>query len=359
MLLAGWLLLGLPELAEKTFGAPSENLDSLQRTYLSVYLLSHELDLTQPKDPLGAERHFVVPLGESTSAISNRLQSEGLIPNAETFVNYLVYSGLDTSIQAGEYLLNSHLTPLEIANALQDATPREITFRILPGWRIEEISETLPTSGINLSPEAFKTSVTFPTAKSTSMFDLPPGATLEGFLYPDSYRLPRDITVDNFIETLLDNYQMKVSAKIRQGFQDQGLNLFEAVTLASIVQREAVVEDEAPLIASVFLNRLAAGMKLESDPTVQYALGYNSDQGTWWTNPLSVEDLQINSPFNTYLYPGLPLGPISNPSLGMMSAIAFPEQTTYLYFRAACDGSGRHTFTETFEEHLANACPEE
>jgi UPF0755 protein len=98
-------------------------------------------------------------------------------------------------------------------------------------------------------------------------------------------------------------------------------------------------------------------MKLDSDPTVQYALGYNTAAATWWTNPLSASDLQFDSPYNTYLYPGLPPGPICNPGLSALNAVAYPAQTPYYYFRAACDGSGRHAFAQTYEEHLRNACP--
>jgi UPF0755 protein len=111
-----------------------------------------------------------------------------------------------------------------------------------------------------------------------------------------------------------------------------------------------------PLIASVFHNRLAANMKLDSDPTVQYSLGYNPKQKTWWTNPLSSADMSVDSPFNTYRYPDLPPGPIANPGLAALRAVAFPDQSPYYYFRAACDGSGRHLFATTFSEHLANAC---
>jgi UPF0755 protein len=133
--------------------------------------------------------------------------------------------------------------------------------------------------------------------------------------------------------------------------------MVQAVTLASIVQREAVIQDEMPMIASVFLNRLAVNMKLDSDPTVQYALGYQNGRGGWWTNPLSLADLQIDSPYNTYIYTGLPPGPIANPSLEALQYVAQPAQTPYFYFRAACDGSGRHNFAITFNEHLNNACP--
>jgi UPF0755 protein len=126
--------------------------------------------------------------------------------------------------------------------------------------------------------------------------------------------------------------------------------------LASIIEREAVVADERPIIASVFFNRLSAGMLLESDPTVQYALGQQPD-GDWWKSPLSLDDLALDSPYNTYRSAGLPPGPIANPGLSSLQAVANPADTPYFYFRAACDGSGRHAFAATFDEHLLNACP--
>jgi UPF0755 protein len=144
--------------------------------------------------------------------------------------------------------------------------------------------------------------------------------------------------------------------EIIQGFAQQNLDLYDGVVLASIVEREAVQDEEMPLIASVFLNRLSANMKLDSDPTVQYSLGYNARQKTWWTNPLSTSDLAVDSPFNTYLYLGLPPGPIANPGLAALRAVAFPAQSPYYYFRADCDGSGRHLFATTFDEHIANGC---
>jgi len=352
-LLLGMLLIGVPNQAAEKFGPAVGDIDFLQRAHLSALLLAGEKDLTLPNDPYGVELPFQVALGESTHTITERLLFEGFIPNAETFRTYLVYSGLDTTIQAGEYSLSPKLTPLEIAQVLQDSTPSQVTFRVLPGWRMEEIAAGLPTSGLSFTPGEFLVSA------SVSPQEFPHAVSLEGFLYPDVYRLPREITVEGFIGTTLENFQIKVDDELRAGFQRQGLDLYQALTLASIVQREAIVEDEAPLIASVFLNRLAAGMKLESDPTVQYALGYNPHQETWWTNPLSLENLQVDSPYNTYLYPGLPPGPISNPGLNALRGIAFPAQSPYYYFRSACDGSGRHSFAETFEEHVGNACPQE
>ena len=179
-------------------------------------------------------------------------KDEGLIGDAEALRDYLIYSGLDTTIQAGEYTLNPRYSPVEIAHALQDATPSEVTFRILPGWRLEEIAAALPTSGLSFSPEAFlEISANPPTALSQAQ-QIPPGASLEGFLFPDSYRLPRAITIEDFLQTTLADFQTKISPDMLEGFQNQGLDLFQAVTLASIVQREAIVEEEMPMIASVF-----------------------------------------------------------------------------------------------------------
>jgi UPF0755 protein len=314
-------------------------------------------DLAQPADPFGTPRPFTVQLGEPTAALIDRLQAEGFISSAEGFRIYLQYSGLDTSLQAGDYLLSPKMTPVEIARALQDATPAEVTFHILPGWRKEEIAASLSTSGLDISPEEFLAAAALRPAGLSFSADLPPQASAEGFLFPDSYRLKRETDVQGLLQAFSSNFNLKIDDSLIEGFHKQGLDTYQAVTLASMIQREAVSEDEMPLIASVFLNRLEAGMKLDSDPTVQYALGYNPDKKTWWTNPLSLQDLQIDSPYNTYLNMGLPPGPIANPSLTALQAVAFPAQTPYYYFRSACDGSGKHTFAETFEEHLQNECP--
>jgi UPF0755 protein len=156
---------------------------------------------------------------------------------------------------------------------------------------------------------------------------------------------------------LVGEFSENLTPEVRDGINNQALDLHQAVTLASIVEREAVVGEEMPMIASVLLNRLAIGMPLEADSTAQYGRGFNPEQNTWWTNPLSTSDLQFDSPYNTYLYPGLPPGPIANPSLRALRAVAFPAQSPYYFFRATCDNSGKHTFSETFEEHLGKGCP--
>ncbi|MDO8972110.1 MAG: endolytic transglycosylase MltG, partial [Saprospiraceae bacterium] len=164
-------------------------------------------------------------------------------------------------------------------------------------------------------------------------------------------------TITEILTAFTLQFDQQVSEELRQGFQRQGLDLYQAVTLASIVQREAMVADEQPMIASVFYNRLRKPMKLDSDPTVQYAVGYNTPQKTWWTNPLSSKDLKVDSPYNTYTRIGLPPGPIASPGLSALRAVAYPAQSPYFYFQAKCDKSGMHAFAVTYAEHLNNICP--
>jgi UPF0755 protein len=227
---------------------------------------------------------------------------------------------------------------------------------ILPGWRVEEIANSLPSTGLNITSEEFLQAVN-QQPEGYSFSGCLGEKNLEGFLYPSSYVFLREATMNEVLSRVLMDFEVNVTSEMRNGFNSQGLDLCQAVTLASIVEREAMQDDEMPLIASVFYNRLNAGSVLASDPTVQYALGYNQDQHTWWTNPLTFQDLKVDSPYNSYIYSGLPPGPISNPGQAALEAVAFPTQTPYFYFRAACDGSGNHLFAETFEEHVANECP--
>jgi UPF0755 protein len=355
ILLAGYLEIN--RRAEVAFGPPAANLDPLQRLRLSALLLYQADHLQNPAAISGDSIRFDIPLGESPLLIASRLETAGLILDAQAFVNYLKYTGVDTTLQAGEYSLNSTANPVELAHILQDATPSEVTISILSGWRLEEIAATLPTSGLEITPDEFMLAASTPELLTPLAPDFPENRSMEGFLYPGSYRVPRQTNIEQLLGILISEFESQLSLDLLDGFQRQGLNLHQAVTLASIVEREAIVAEEMPIIASVFLNRLAIGMPLEADSTVQYAVGFNPDQNTWWTNPLSMNDLQFDSPYNSYIYAGLPPGPIANPGSRAMRAVAFPAQSPYYYFRATCDDSGKHTFSETFEEHLNKACP--
>jgi UPF0755 protein len=347
----------IPQRAVTIFGPPSSSLPFSDRFYLSTVLILNEDQLTNPYNPYGTAMDFEVGLGEPVASIISRLDDYGLISSVDPFRAYLQYSGLDTSIQAGKYQLSASMTALQIANALQDATPTHVEFTILSGWRLEEIAESLPTSGLAITPEEFLYATYKPNKSLTANMELPPGASLEGYLFPDRYKLHRNLDTEQILKTFLENFHAQLTPDLINGFDNQGLDLHQAVTLASIVERESVDDAEMPLIASVFYNRLSAGIKLDTDPTVQYAVGYNQAQATWWTNPLSLDDLQVDSFYNTYLYSGLPPGPIANPSLAALNAVAYPAQTPYYYFRATCDDSGGHIFAKTFDEHVSNACP--
>ncbi len=351
------VVLSLPSQAVKVFGPPGPHLSQQRVIFYSALLLWQKNDLTRAADPLGANQPFTVAQGESTTSVIGRLWDSGLIKNPGAFRTYLYYSGLDVSLQAGDYQLSPAMTPIDIAHKMQDATPAQVTFHIIAGWRLEEIAAALPTSGLSISPEDFlKAAHSRPPGYSFTT-ELPKPASLEGFMFPDAYLLSRKIGVDDLIRTVLDRFEEQVTPEIRQGFERQGLSLIQGVTLASMVQREAVQEDEMPIIASVFYNRLAKGMKLDSDPTVQYALGFDTTRNTWWTNPLSLDDLKVDNAYNTYTNTGLPPGPIASPGIPALQAVAFPASTPYYYFRAACDNSGRHVFSETFDQHVNKACP--
>lgn len=349
-------VVAVPSSISQDFGPPSPRLGTVQRLTLAWELYGSRDNLLQPVDPQGTEQEFSIRMGETANSIAARLEDARLVRSGDSFRNYLVYSGLDTSIQAGNYKLSSAMSAVDLARQLQDATPQEVEFNVLAGWRAEEIAAVLPTSGLQIAPDGFLQVVKNPAA-GLAPSELGVRGSLEGFLLPGSYRLSRDTRADELVKTLVTQFDQQVGSDLREAFKSHGLNLLQAVTLASIVQREAVVSEEQPIIASVFYNRLAKGMKLDSDPTVQYALGFDAAHSTWWTNPLSSGDLTVNSPYNTYVAAGLPPGPISNPSLSALKAVAYPAQTPYYYFRASCDQSGKHTFSKTYEEHLQNACP--
>jgi len=349
-----WALVTIPSQATRIYGSPSAKLSLSQRIQYSVQLLWYDGLLTNPVNTSGDEQTFPIEIGESVNLIASHLQEAGLIRDAEAFRAYLIYSGLDTSIQAGSYQLSSAMSAIDIAHKLQDATSTEVKFVILPGWRMEEIAALLPTSGLPVTADEFSAAVRTP----SSAYDFLAGAnSMEGFLFPDAYVLSRTNSAENIVAEFVRNFALHLSAEMRNGFEKQGLTIYQAVTLASIVEREAEHDEEKPIIASVYLNRLRIGMKLDADPAVQYALGYNATQQTWWTNPLSLDDLKFNSPYNGYLNIDLPPTPISNPGLKSLQAVAFPTETAYYYFRAKCDGSGDHLFAETFEEQMANGCP--
>jgi UPF0755 protein len=341
---------------ENTFGEPVETLGLTQQIFYRMELFFNRQTLTTSHSKTTGEFDFEIGEGESVSMICLRLEKQGLINDAELFRIYLIYTGRDRFLQSGQFRLDSSLSPVQLGEALMQANPREAVVTILPGWRIEEVGANITSSGLAVTAEDFLDIAYEPSGGFLSLLPGSEISSLEGFLFPGSYTFPRETNLDQVINTILIEFSTQLENSLREGFSRQGLSIYEGIILASIIEKEAVVDEEKPMIASVFYNRLNQGFRLETDPTVQYALGYQGDSGTWWKSPLTLNDLKVESPYNTYKYPGLPPTPICNPDLGSLRAAAFPAESPYLYFRAACDGSGRHNFAITFEEHLENGC---
>jgi len=290
--------------------------------------------------------------GETAGDIALRLKRLGLITDAELFRQLAHYEKADSKLEAGRYELRANMTMEEIIETLQHGRLEEIAVTVPEGWRAEQIAEMLAEK-VGVDDDEFLTLVQGRHFDYEFLQDRPPEATLEGFLFPDTYLLPVHPTALDIIERMLANFDQRFTAEMRQMAEEQEMSVYQVVTLASIVEREAVVAEERPVIAGVFLNRLEEGMNLDSCPTVQYALGYQEDTGQWWKTPLTLGELdRVNSPYNTYLHRGLPPGPICNPGLAAIQAVLQPVETDYLYFLAKGDGS--HAFAKTFEEHLQN-----
>jgi UPF0755 protein len=275
---------------------------------------------------------------------------------------YLRVTGLERRIEAGNFILADTMTIPQIAEALQTALFEEIPVTIPEGFRAEEIAERLAENNV-MESDRFLAAVRAP--RSLSIFadydflaDLPPDGNLEGFLFPDTYRFPVFASTPELVlAPFLNNFEEKVGQAGLSG-GSSGLSGRNLVTLASIVEREAVQADERPLIASVYLNRLngacaaeVGGNYLQADPTVQYAKGAVGD---WWWKPQRIEEYStVTSPYNTYLYPGLPPAPIASPGLSAIQSTQNPTPTDYCFFVATGE-DGRHVFARTLAEHQQN-----
>ncbi len=356
MVIVGSVILweGIPWMTEHIFGRPVAYLNNWQKWSYSLQLLLNKTDMLDGKCEIPKTVDFVIQQGESVTQIATNLASQGIIRDSKIFRIYLIYSGIDTLIRADNYNLDCSESGIKIAETIKNPYITEVKFTVLPGWRAEEIAAALPTSGLSITPDQFLQVVHDPTGVELPSY-IPSGQSLEGFLFPGEYLVNRNSTAQQLAQLLITNFNSQFSDEIQTGIVGQGLSIYQGIILASIVQRETYDISERPMIASVFFNRLRSGMNLETDPTVQYALGYSSQYG-WWKSPLTETDLQTNSAYNTYMVNGLPPTPIANPDLSAILAVAYPQESDYLYFRAACDGSGRHLFARTFEEHIANQC---
>lgn len=321
--------------------------EGLEQALIGVYISLYEEELQTPASTDSSPVIFVIEKGETADSIAQRLYQEGLIRDPDLFRMMARYKGVDSRLEAGQYTLRRNMTIEEILEAFGHGTVPATVVTILEGWRLEELAEHLGEKELADAAE-FQRLAKEGQFQRDFLASRPDGASLEGYLFPDTYQLSADFGATDIINLMLDTFDQKVTPALRDAAKSRNMSLHEAITLASIVEREAVVAAEQPLIAGVFVNRLAQKWPLQTDPTVQYALGYQPDDKTWWKKRVYFVDLEVDSPYNTYKHVGLPPGPICSPGLGAIEAAVNPEETEYLFFVAKGDGS--HAFAKTAEE---------
>ncbi|MGG1515852.1 endolytic transglycosylase MltG [Paenibacillus oryzisoli] len=301
-------------------------------------------------------RLLIAP-GMGTVQISNALESKGLIKNATAFMYYLKFKKQGSRFQAGEYDMKPGMTFDEMIAKLNsgDVVKEEtIKFTIPEGFTIEQIAAKLAEQTswkkdtfLQLvdSPGGFKdeTTASIPDSKNLRH-------RLEGYIFPETYEFKKDTTEQEFVERTLQELDKKLAtlpADWQSKLKERGLNVHQMLTIASLIEREVVVDEERAKVSGVIQNRLKKNMPLQIDATVQYLFDKPKDR-------LLEKDLQIQSPYNTYLNAGLPPGPIASPSLASMKAAIYPEETKYLFYVTKKDGTKGHLFAETYEEHKKN-----
>ncbi len=348
----------LPEIAAGHIGESDPDLNPAERAILAAYLAAHVSELDAAAGSDSTPVLVTVESGTTASAVAENLAQLGFVRNPQLLIYYMQFRGIDDEVEAGDFILRQTMTTREVAAALTDARSREVQLRVVEGWRREQIAEALAASPSFAGVAADFLALTGPTSPRAGTYrflsELGPGASLEGFLFPDTYLVRPTASAADLLDKMLANFEARLPAGFRERVSARGLTLYQAITVASLIEREAVVDEERPIIASVIYNRLAAGQRLEIDASTQYVLG---GPGDWWPRLDGIDLRSIGSPYNTYAVEGLPPGPVANPGLSSIAAAAAPAQTDFLYYRARCDGSGRHSFAVTYEEHLANACP--
>jgi len=299
----------------------------------------------EPFQAHGPEPQLVeISSGEGTNAIGRRLIAAGVLRDMLTFRIALRLSGADRRLQAGEYRFDHPMSAVDVVGKIArgEVDLQPLTFP--EGLTVAEMSKIFEASGRG-SAQSFVDA-----ARDASLVRAidPQARDLEGYLFPDTYALPRRADASTVVHVMVTRFLQVLTPDLRTAAEGRGLSVRQLVTLASIVEKETARAEERPLIAAVYANRLKIGMGLQCDPTVIYALQL---AGRFDGN-LRRDDLAFDSPYNTYKYAGLPPGPIAAPGKGALEAAASPADTPYLYFVSRNDGS--HEFARTLEEHNEN-----
>jgi UPF0755 protein len=292
----------------------------------------------------GEEQFIQIPPGSGSTAIRERLLGAGVIRDEPTFRAALWWSGAARRLQAGEYRFDRALTPLEVIGVLErgDVHAHRITFP--EGLTILEMGELFAMRELGTAKDFVAAA-----GNASLVTDLDSAAgDLEGYLFPDTYAIPRGTPASQLVETMVARFKAALDEDIRQRAAAQNLSIRQVVTLASLVEKETAKPEERPMVAAVYRNRLAIDMPMQADPTVVYAL---AKAGRYDGN-IRKQDLGMDSPYNTYRYPGLPPGPIASPGKAALEAVVAPADVKHLYFVSRNDGS--HVFADTLAQHNAN-----
>ena len=292
-------------------------------------------------------RVFVIEQGMNAKEVAHSLENNNFIRNAKAFEFLCKLEKADTKLMAGVYNLAPSMSSREILEVLlKGPVPDVVRVTIPEGYTLEEIIDLLVANGLGTKQEFYQAMLSFNADDYEFLKEVPiTEKRLEGFLFPDTYFFAKDSEPKAILAKFLDRFEKELTEEALARLKQLNISIYTWVTKASIVEREAAKAEERPIIAGVFENRLNIGMALESCATVQYILNERKPV-------LSLEDIAIDSPYNTYKYSGLPPGPIANPGHASLNAVLYPAQTKYLFFVAKNDGS--HAFAATFEEHLQN-----
>ncbi len=309
--------------------------------------------LSSPVSSKKSPVYFEVASGQTLKQVSKNLADQGLIRSSFVFETYAKIRGWQSRVVAGNHLLDKNMNIKDIlGNIITNKNlENERTITIIEGWTIEEIADYLASQKI-VSKSDFMAAAQTNSWKHKGLdqdYDFLTGVsakTLEGFLFPDTYRIFTDATARDIVKKMLDNFDSKLTAKMRSDIASQGKSIFEVINLASIIEREVSKDADKKLIADIFLKRLKAGIALQSDATINYITGKGMSQPSY-------DDLKIDSPYNTYKYRGLPPGPISNSGLKSIEAVIYPTPNPYYYFLTTLD-DGTVIYSKTYEEHLKN-----
>ncbi|HHX13639.1 MAG TPA: endolytic transglycosylase MltG [Clostridiales bacterium] len=286
-----------------------------------------------------------IPSGSGTETIANLLNDAGMIDSALAFRIQSKLKGLDGQYKAGQYNLSRSMAMTEIMNLLQEGHSLTTRVTIPEGLDIKRLTKLLADKQL-IDPVKFADELENGQFDYPFLKDAPAGPNrLEGYLFPETYDLFANASEYDIINTMLKQFNKLFTDKYYARAKELNMDINQVITLASIIEREAVVQEDRPVISGVFHNRLEKNMRLQSCATVQYILGEQKDN-------LSKADIAIESPYNTYIHAGLPPGPIASPGKLSIDAALWPAETDYLYFLAKGDGS--HVFSKTYQEHLAN-----